>query len=112
MIKIGIRTSLTKNSKAAATSRAGGTLRLRATVLALIAALLMTPAIMHEAIAQSSTAPVETIACANRSASDAGSHTGLYLHRILRPPKPRGNRARRRSAALSCRTIFRRGACF
>ena len=59
MIKIGIRTSLTKNSRAAARSRAGGTLRLRATVLALIAALLMTPAILHEAIAQSSTAPVE-----------------------------------------------------
>jgi biopolymer transport protein ExbB len=64
-INIGIRTSLTKHSRAGATSRAGGplclraTIMLRATVLALIVALLMTPAVPQVAMAQSSTAPVE-----------------------------------------------------
>jgi biopolymer transport protein ExbB len=65
MIKIGIRTSLTRRSKGGTVSRAGGslwvraTIVLRATILAVIVALLMTPAMPQAAIAQSSTAPVE-----------------------------------------------------
>ena len=64
-IKIGIRTTLTRHSGVSAKSRAGGPLwlraaiLLRATTLVLIVAVLMTPALPHVAMAQSSTAPVE-----------------------------------------------------